>query len=644
MLQAPDLNEKRNKSQVRLLLINPKFPESFWSFRWAIKKVLSNIRAVNPPLGLATVAALCPSDWQITIIDENIESIPLAPEADIVGVGGMGVQFSRQLELLQFYRRQGYYTVAGGSYASLCPERYTDLADTVISGEAERIWPGFCRDFELDAAKSFYKETGIVALEESPTPRYDLLKLAEYTTATMQFSRGCPFLCEFCDIIVMFGRRPRTKRTEQIEAELDLLRSRGVSKVFFVDDNLIGNKKAAGRLLRFLADYQSVHKYGFRFGTEVSLNIARDKELLGLLRDANFNWVFIGIESPDEKTLQETRKVQNMHTDILTAVRTIHGYGIDVFAGFIIGFDNDSVNTFDRQYHFINVSGIVVAMVGLLTALPGTPLYKRLKGEGRLLADVKPGDNTKLSTNFLPKLMDYDAMISGYNKLCRQLFSDRSLGDRIRNKARYFKATAYQGKYTIIEGLGIVIRLVFRGLLPGGPVRMYRFLRTLLVHPRAWPQVIEDWIAGLALLDYIKRHFHANVKRDLNLVQKTVLSISKLCASAIRRGTLEIVTNLEENHVNLMVLLKGRIEEVFYTSATRKLQKLLSRTTTTMTLCIDDLYHEQPGSLEQLLQRLAPWGDRVSVWVSDHARPLARVDSSVFHLLLSERPMSLVQR
>ncbi|MCX8012613.1 MAG: B12-binding domain-containing radical SAM protein, partial [Desulfobacterota bacterium] len=372
---------------MKLLLINPKVPESFWSFKWALDKILSNKRVLNPPLGLATLAALCPPHWEVEIIDENIESIPLAPQANIIGVGGMGVQFHRQKELLTFYRKKGYYVVAGGSYASLCPEVFEQIADTVIAGEAEYIWKDFCRDFEYGTPKKLYHETGIVDLKDSPVPRFDLLKLDKYKKVSLQFSRGCPYRCEFCDIIVMFGRKFRAKAPEQIGKELDLLRRLGVNNVFFVDDNLIGNKRVTKELLRFLKAYQLEHNYQFQFGTEASLDLAQDDELLKLLREAHFEWVFIGIESPDEESLKETKKLQNTRQNILSAIRKIYSYGIEVLAGFIIGFDNDNTKTFDRQYQFIMDSGIQAAMIGLLTALPKTPLYERLKKEGRLIPE-----------------------------------------------------------------------------------------------------------------------------------------------------------------------------------------------------------------------------------------------------------------
>ena len=396
---------------MRLLLINPRFPESFWSYRWMLSTIMPGQRAINPPLGLATLAALCPPHWDVEIVDENIEPTPLFPEADIVGVCGMGIQFPRQKELLSYYRARGHYVVSGGSYGSLCPEQYKELADSVVAGEAEYIWRQFCADFEQRSPKPLYHETGTVELADSPTPRFDLLKLERYSGASLQFSRGCPFRCEFCDIIVMFGRKPRVKNLEQVGRELDELRRFNVRSAFFVDDNLIGNLPMARKLLQYLKEYQEKHNYWFSFGTEATLNMAQHEDLLELFRAANFSWVFIGIELPDPASLKETLKTQNLHEDMLTSLRRIYSYGVDVLAGFIIGFDNDTLDTFEHQYRFITEAGIQSAMIGLLTALPKTPLYERLEKEGRLSALEHASDNTRPGTNVVPKGMPYDAMI-----------------------------------------------------------------------------------------------------------------------------------------------------------------------------------------------------------------------------------------
>ncbi|MFN7087621.1 MAG: radical SAM protein, partial [Burkholderiales bacterium] len=569
---------------MKLLLINPRHPESFWSFRWAVREILPAKKALNPPLGLATLAALCPPHWQVTIVDENIESLPLAPEADIIGVCGMGVQFARQCELLAYYRRNGYYTVAGGSFASLCPERYAAQCDTVIAGEAEYLWPRFCADFERGTPLALYRETGTVALADSPVPRFDLLKLERYTTATLQFSRGCPYRCEFCDIIVMFGRRPRHKTLAQIERELDALRALGVHNAFFVDDNLIGHRAAARELLRFLVDYQARHGWRFRFGTEVSLNVAQDAELLRLLRDAHFEWVFIGIESPDPQTLKATLKTQNLHEDALTSVRRIYAHGIDVLAGFIVGFDNDTPATFCAQEAFIMHSGIQAAMIGLLTALPHTPLYARLAREGRLRADCGGSDNTRPQTNVQPRLMSYEAMIGAYETLYRRLFTDRNIATRIRNKLRHMAVPLYQGEYAPRARLGIVTRLLVKGILRGGPRRLVHFLRSLpFTAPRKLPLAIVDWIAGLSLRDYIDRHFGA-------APQAAVRRIEKLARRIGTRDSQPLTVSLRQAATPVLDLrLKGDFGKHRLRRTARRLARVLAHTHATLTLHIEAL-------------------------------------------------------
>jgi radical SAM superfamily enzyme YgiQ (UPF0313 family) len=625
------------RARVRLLLINPRFPESFWSFRWALRNILTDKRALNPPLGLATLAALCPPNWDVEIIDENVEPVPLDPKADLVGVCGMAVQFERQRELLEYYRGRGLPVVAGGSFASLCPERYTRLADTVVVGESENIWPEFCRDFESGAPQALYHETGTVDIQQSPTPRFDLLKLDRYTSVAMQFSRGCPFRCDFCDIIVMFGRQPRTKSAEQIGRELDLLRAQGVRSVFFVDDNLIGNKKLAKQLLRYLVDYQTRHNYAFRFGTEASINLADDAEMLELLRAANFAWVFIGIESADEESLKETNKTQNMKRDLLAAIRTIYAHGIDVLAGFIVGFDNDTLDTFEKQHRFISLSGIQVAMVGLLAALPRTPLYERLQKEGRLLEESAHGDNTKLGTNFLPKRMSYDAMVQNYQQLYRRLFSDRGIARRIANKTRYLRGGAAD-EYSVREQLGIVCKLFSRGLLAGGPRRWFYFLGNLLTsRPRVWSQVFLDWIVGLSMRDYVQRHFTPVRASGRRRVQRAVTALQRLCPADLRRGAVEFIGSLGQRGANLQIRFHGEMGREFFHRAGRRLDKMLRNSSATLTLTIDALAVEQREHLAGLLVRLAPYGDRVSIWISEHLRPLVTIDSSVFHLLLAPR-------
>ncbi|MBW1679556.1 MAG: radical SAM protein [Deltaproteobacteria bacterium] len=621
---------------MRLLLINPKVPESFWSFKLAVETIVPNKRSINPPLGLATLAALCPKSWEVKIIDENIESIPLEPPADIIGICGMGVQFKRQKELLTFYKNKGYFVVAGGSYASLCPELYESLVDTVVAGEAEYIWKEFCRDFEMGKPKRLYHETGVIDLIDSPVPRFDLLQLDKYQRVSLQFSRGCPYRCEFCDIIVMFGRKFRAKSLEQVGKELDLLRKLNAPNAFFVDDNFIGNKGIAKNLLKFLRDYQQKHDYQFSFGTEASLDLAYDDELLKLFREANFEWVFIGIESSDEESLKEIKKFQNLRQDMLASVRKIYSYGIEIFAGFIIGFDNDTMKTFNRQYQFIMDSGIQAAMIGLLIALPKTPLYKRLEKEGRIIPEANDADNTTLGTNFLPKQMGYDEMVSGYRALYYRLLDDRNIANRIKNKTRYLANPVCNSRYSLRETLTILGNLFIHGLKPGGFSRVFHFFRSIpFSRPGLISVVIQDWIAGLAMRDYVDRQFIQEFEKVNHLANNYLGLIKKTFQGYLDRGALEVsLSQVKNAAANLSISMKGWLGRDFFIRAANHLERVLEDTTSSVTLHIEEFHETQLKYLNRLLKRLSRYGDRIYITVPEKVRGIIDIDSSVFNLVL----------
>jgi radical SAM superfamily enzyme YgiQ (UPF0313 family) len=627
---------------LRLLLINPKFPESFWSLKWAIENFLPGVRTLTAPLGLATLAGLCPDNWEIEIVDENVEPVPLVTDADIVGVCGMGVQFERQQELLAYYRKRGRYVVAGGSYASLCPERYETIADAVIAGEAEHIWPAFCRDFEAGAPRKLYRESGSVSLTASPPPRFDLLDSSKYAWMTMQFSRGCPFRCEFCDIIVMFGRRPRTKPVEQIGRELDALRKLNVHNVFFVDDNLIGNIKEAKRLLRYLIEYQRTHNYRFYFGTEASLNMTEDRELLELLREARFAWVFVGIESPDQGSLKEAKKSQNMRRDMLESIRDIYRHGIDVTAGFIIGFDNDTVDVFDKQYDFIVEAGIQKAMIGLLIAMEKTPLYERLRKDGRLVPDRLSSDNSKLVTNVIPKGMTYDQMISGYMELYYRLQQYPAIARRIRNKAPYLTNSVSAGAYSLRTILGTVAKMVHHVLKQEGIRGLYYVLSSFpLFNPKQVPRFFSDWIQELSTRDYIERHFVRESDHDRRLTRVHFSRFKKAFVHYIQGGKLTVT--LDENggaRSELRLCINGRLDRTFFRRAARQLETMLRDTKSSVLLQFEGFDVRELRLLKGMLTRLVQYRDRITIAADDTSRRIIKIDSSVFTLALTPIPVS----
>ncbi|UCD23300.1 MAG: DUF4070 domain-containing protein, partial [Gemmatimonadota bacterium] len=414
------------------------------------------------------------------------------------------------------------------------------------------------------------------------------------------------------------------------------LRKLDAHSAFFVDDNLIGHKNAAKDLMRFLEQYQRQHRYRFHFGTEASMNLAQDDELLDLFRQAGFTWVFLGIESPDTASLVETKKFQNTRQDMLSAVRRIYASGIEVFGGFIVGFDNDTPDTFERQYDFITQSGIQGAMVGLLTALPKTPLYYRLEQEGRLLPGANDSDNTKQGTNVIPLRMKYEEMIERYRGLYARLMAYRNIADRIRNKVKFIGVPPAIRDRSLVAQFRIVSRLVFRGLLPGGIPRMFHFVRSVPLHrPRFIPLVVQDWIVGLSMRDYIQRHYCERIDGLRTGARRRMERIERCFRRYVQRGTLEMsLEEVKDAVSNLSFSLRGRLDRRFFRRAGHHFEKVLEQTTASITLRIDALHHEHHRHMRRLLKRLARFGDRVSIAVHDELKEIVDVDSSVFNLVL----------
>ena len=484
----------------KLLLIQPGNIENFWIFPWMTHQGAHFRKSISTPLGLATIAALTPDDWDVEIVDENWQDVPLETDADIVAVGGTNTHFPGQVRWLKHFKSKGKYTVAGGPYASLMPEHYDGVADTLISGEAEYTWPQFCAEWPKPGR--YYKAVGTIHLEDAPVPRYDLLSMDHYLYAGIQASRGCPYRCEFCDAIVIFGRKPRIKPLEQIEAELDQIVASGARAAFFVDDNLIGNRPKAKELLRFLVDYQQKLDNPLTFGCELTINVAQDPELLTLMRQARFEWAFIGIESSNISALNAVKKTQNANMDLLEAVRTIYRHGIQIYAGFIVGFDEDTIDVFETQRRFIMDSGIQVAMVSPLSAPPKTPLYDRVKADGRLIGDGSCGgmENTS-TTNMVPKQMSLEQLMAGHAQIYWRLFTYEAIAQRLVNKM------AHLHDPVIYNQLGNDFETGKRLLKSLRPARKWVEWSLRRIPEANHTVAMKDWSLALMIRDYVNRNF-----------------------------------------------------------------------------------------------------------------------------------------
>ena len=467
---APDVTATEPSEagrSLKICLINPRFEPSYWGFDYALPMYPGDRRSTMINGALPTLAGLVP-DHDVTILDENVEPIDYEAlrDYDFVGVTGMTVQKKRMVEILTRLREMKIFTVVGGAYASVDEPFFDGLCDVLFTGEADTTWPRFVADFAAGRThETFYEQPEQTDLKTLPAPRYDLLKVDRYASGSLQFSRGCPFQCEFCDIIVTFGRNPRVKESAQVIRELDEMRKAGFFSAFIVDDNFIGNKVAAKALMREIIPWQQKHGYPLKLSTEASVNLADDPELLELMYEANFRHVFMGIETPKAESLKETKKLQNTRGDSLDEkLKRVQAAGLDIYAGFIVGFDADDKEIFDEQFRFIQRNGIQLAMIGMLTAIPKTPLYKRLQEEGRL-------DDSDPNCNIIPKQMTREELQEGYWDLVQRVYTPEAFLDRyfevykspefLRKRADISKRAA-EGKWfpTFAYGLILLANLV----------------------------------------------------------------------------------------------------------------------------------------------------------------------------------------
>jgi radical SAM superfamily enzyme YgiQ (UPF0313 family) len=466
---------------VKVLLVYPKFPDTFWSFRHALSFV--GKRASLPPLGLVTVAALLPLAWKRRLVDLNIQPLGAADLAwaDLVCVSAMLAQRESARGIIARAKAAGKLVVAGGPLFTSEHADFPDV-DHFVLNEAELTLAPFLSDFAAGRARRVYATGEFANIRQSPVPEWHLVRHRQYASMSLQFSRGCPFDCEFCDVTAKFGHRPRTKSAAQVIAELDaLVRSGWHGPVFFVDDNLIGNKDALKtELLPALRAWQGARRHGLPFFTEASINLADDAELMAQMAAAGFDAVFVGIETPDAAALAECNKRQNQGRDLLADVKRIQRAGLQVQGGFIVGFDSDLPSIFQRQVEFIQRSGIVTAMVGLLNALPDTRLYRRLKHEGRLTGATS-GNNVDGTLNFAPR-MSAALLIAGYKDILRHIYAPGPYYQRVRTFLREYKRPVIAVPVGWREVLALGLSGIRLGLLSRDRGQYWRLLGWTVLH------------------------------------------------------------------------------------------------------------------------------------------------------------------
>jgi len=488
---------------MNILLVYPKYPNTFWSFKYALKFVAR--KAAYPPLGLLTIGAMLPREWNKKLIDLNIRDLKDddIKSADMVFISAMIVQKESAQEIINRCNTLETKVVAGGPVFSTGSEKFKGV-DHFVLDEAEITLPLFLEDLKQGKAKSIYTSKEKPDITETPAPLWSLIKLKDYASMAIQYSRGCPFNCEFCDIIIMNGRVPRTKTPKQLIQELQLLYDAGWrGSLFIVDDNFIGNKAKVKEMLPYLYKWQEEHKFPFTLFTEASINLADDQELMQMMSKANFSKIFLGLETPNVESLNECNKVQNSNRDLAHAVKIIHENGLQVMAGFIVGFDNDTESIFEAQIKFIQQIGVVTAMVGVLSALPHTQLWHRLKSEGRLLHDWT-GQNNDGTLNFVPK-MGKEKLMRGYQEIITTIYSSKNYYKRIDTFIKSYKATA-KAKLTR-QDLRAFLRSTWAiGIISRSRLRYWKLLiKTAVLKKKALPVAIELAIFGQHFLKIARK-------------------------------------------------------------------------------------------------------------------------------------------
>ncbi len=482
---------------MNVLLVYPKYPDTYWSFNHALKFISK--KAAHPPLGLITVSALLPDDWDRKLIDLNIEALHENDLhwADYVLISAMSVQTKSANEIIARCKKHNTKIIAGGPLFTAEFESYP-MVDHLILNEAEITLQPFLDDLANGTPKHIYTTEEFADVRVTPIPDYSLLNISHYASMSIQYTRGCPYNCDFCDITALLGKKVRAKTTSQIIAELDNLRDQGfIGSLFFVDDNFIGNRKVLKQdLLPAIIDWMDQNNHPFHFLTEASVNLADDEKLMRMMVEAGFAKVFVGIETPDEASLIECSKTQNNNRDLIGAIQKIQSFGMEVSAGFIVGFDNDTSTIFQRQIDFIQKSGIISAMVGLLNAPKKTRLYERLNKEGRIIADFD-GDNTNFALNFVPK-MKKEELLDGYQKILDGIYSCKPYFERVKTFLLDFDPKVRnQTKLNLSKIKALLRSVVILGIVDEGRKYFWKlFFWSLFKKPKVFSLAITYAVYG----------------------------------------------------------------------------------------------------------------------------------------------------
>ncbi len=484
----------------KVLMLYPEYPVTFWSFKHVLKYISK--KAAFPPLGLLTVAAMLPQDWEIRVIDLNTDQAEKKDYdwADYVMISAMIIQKKSVCEILDKCRQYGKKVIAGGPLFNIVPEDYSASIDHLVLGEAESSLPPLLADLEKGCPRRVYASDQFPALTTTPLPRWDLIDVGKYASLTVQFSRGCPHDCEFCDITALYGRTPRLKGQDQFIRELQAAYDTGWrGTVFVVDDNFIGNKREVKKTLPKVIDWMKLRNYPFDFMTETTITLADDDELIRLMAEAGFDNVFIGFETPEEASLKECSKNHNCRRDMVASVKKLQNAGIQVMGGYIVGFDHDDESIFSKQIKFIQDSGVVTAMVSLLSVVPKTRLWQRLKNENRLDEDLIK-ENGTCDLNFTP-VMNRAALLEGYREVVRTIYSPGPYYQRICKFLENYRPNRTRKIKVDFTRIKALIRSVFlNGFLGNGITQWHywKMLIKLLVRYRdAFPDAMSLMILGI---------------------------------------------------------------------------------------------------------------------------------------------------